>query len=310
MTKAILNGAVDIVTRNEWGAAPPAKSRIPVAEEDYDYLEVHHGASNHAAAVDNPERVLRGYQKYHHGLGWSDIFYNLLIAPDGRVFEGRYGFRSHSGKWGNALTVCLIGNNDENYTTGKQEHALGRILHGLRDVTGKVVRVSYHRERASLLKEGSVSACPGRYAIAFVERLRQEDPWGEDVLGVGDEGLKVEALQKLLNEHYGADLDPDGIFGPVTKAAVADAQAVLEVKVDGLWGPDTQAAHEAWVSGPPVPPTPVLPPLDERIAALAYRHVLGREPSSPERKYWAANAWLDLFIAQFESSAEAELNNR
>jgi peptidoglycan/xylan/chitin deacetylase (PgdA/CDA1 family) len=60
-------------------------------------------------------------------------------------------------------------------------------------------------------------------------------------LRFGDRGQAVATLQQQLRA---AGLDPgpvDGIFGPVTQAAVRRAQALLGLEVDGLAGPRTAA---------------------------------------------------------------------
>ena len=56
----------------------------------------------------------------------------------------------------------------------------------------------------------------------------------------GDSGHPVKTLQHLLVEH-GADLDVDGIFGPITEAAVRAFQQDEALAVDGIAGPKTWA---------------------------------------------------------------------
>lgn len=55
----------------------------------------------------------------------------------------------------------------------------------------------------------------------------------------------VRAQQEWLNANRGEKLDEDGRRGPLTIAAIERYQEFLGVKVDGEWGPKTQAAHEA-----------------------------------------------------------------
>jgi peptidoglycan hydrolase-like protein with peptidoglycan-binding domain len=66
----------------------------------------------------------------------------------------------------------------------------------------------------------------------------QKRNYGAGVLGPGSVGPEVEALQKKLG------IEPDGKYGPKTKAAVEALQGKLGVTVDGLYGPITRAAHE------------------------------------------------------------------
>lgn len=54
----------------------------------------------------------------------------------------------------------------------------------------------------------------------------------------GSRGLQVEYLQKDLN-YLGASLDPDGIFGPLTKKALMDFQRSQHIGIDGIYGPES-----------------------------------------------------------------------
>ena len=55
-------------------------------------------------------------------------------------------------------------------------------------------------------------------------------------LGMGDRGIEVERLQMFLNWYGGYKLDPDGIFGNKTYAAVVDFQMKNKLDADGLFG--------------------------------------------------------------------------
>ncbi len=62
------------------------------------------------------------------------------------------------------------------------------------------------------------------------------------LLGLGSEEQSVARLQALLNVVADAGLAEDGIFGPLTEAAVRDFQASRHHLVDGLVGPQTWTA--------------------------------------------------------------------
>jgi hypothetical protein len=61
-------------------------------------------------------------------------------------------------------------------------------------------------------------------------------------LHLGDVGPDVRALQTLLNSTALAHPTTDGVFGMQTLAALRAAQQVLGVSVDGVYGPVTKAA--------------------------------------------------------------------
>lgn len=69
-----------------------------------------------------------------------------------------------------------------------------------------------------------------------------EHPWAR----TGSTGPAVEELQQKLNA-AGADpaLDPDGIFGPLTRQAVINFQRDNGLGVDGIVGPETWGAIDA-----------------------------------------------------------------
>jgi len=62
-----------------------------------------------------------------------------------------------------------------------------------------------------------------------------------------DTDFDVRPVQYLLNQH-GATLDPDGVFGPATDAAIRDFQAAEGLAVDGIVGNQTWPALIVTVS--------------------------------------------------------------
>jgi peptidoglycan hydrolase-like protein with peptidoglycan-binding domain len=58
------------------------------------------------------------------------------------------------------------------------------------------------------------------------------------ILTIGDRGPEVARVQRRLNQD-GTVLKVDGIFGPGTRAAVAEFQAAHGLLPDGVVGPET-----------------------------------------------------------------------
>ena len=85
----------NVVSRSEWGAdesirdqtyATKATNFNPVQK-----LVVHHTGDDPTAIPPSPEEHIRAIYAFHvRSRGFSDIGYNFLVSPDGRVFEGRY----------------------------------------------------------------------------------------------------------------------------------------------------------------------------------------------------------------------------
>ncbi|EAY27055.1 N-acetylmuramoyl-L-alanine amidase [Microscilla marina] len=87
---------------------------------DVKHLIVHHSVSSNDAA--DQVAILRGIYLYHRvTLGWNDIAYNYLIAPDGTIYEGRdpqgkeaegdniRGGHFCTGRQDGTMGVCLLG---------------------------------------------------------------------------------------------------------------------------------------------------------------------------------------------------------
>ncbi|GAA5043951.1 peptidoglycan-binding domain-containing protein [Streptomyces similanensis] len=73
----------------------------------------------------------------------------------------------------------------------------------------------------------------------------------EPELDYGDTGASVKALQCQLNENMsGPDLAIDGVFGGLTYNAVLKFQGCFNLAQDGIVGPNTWAALDAFSNIP------------------------------------------------------------
>ena len=108
------------ITAEQWGSDP-----LPIPDERRQvprFITIHHAGVQWKAG-DDPYKKIRGLQAWGKkpvedgGKGWPDLPYHFLIAPDGRVFEGRpieyepetntnYDVHGHIGVmlWGNFET--------------------------------------------------------------------------------------------------------------------------------------------------------------------------------------------------------------
>lgn len=67
----------------------------------------------------------------------------------------------------------------------------------------------------------------------------------------GSSGVGVRQAQCYLNNSLtGKDLVVDGVFGPVTDAAVRRFQGCADITVDGLVGPQTWSHLTFWANSP------------------------------------------------------------
>ncbi|MGJ7905723.1 peptidoglycan-binding domain-containing protein [Actinopolyspora sp. H202] len=62
------------------------------------------------------------------------------------------------------------------------------------------------------------------------------------VMGVGNGGSPVTALQRSLRACEGQSIAVDGIYGPATRNAVLNVQRRAGISQDGVYGPQTRDA--------------------------------------------------------------------
>ena len=75
---------MDIVSRDDWGAAP-RRSATRLARDRVSKVVVHHTTGSYRDAS-----TVRAIQRFHQvDRNWADIGYNFLVAPDGTIYEGR-----------------------------------------------------------------------------------------------------------------------------------------------------------------------------------------------------------------------------
>lgn len=133
-----------IVTRAEWGAAPP-RARTTVNWPAGVDLWVHH--------TDGPEtQTPRSIQAFHMGpsRGWNDIGYGYLVDRDGVVYEGRgEAVAAHSPGKNHEPSVAMIGD----YSTVVPSDAMHQAIYDLMDFLN-AGDLRGHRENTQ-------TSCPG-----------------------------------------------------------------------------------------------------------------------------------------------------
>lgn len=159
-----------IVTRQQWGAAPPESvtKRQPSALAG---VVVHWFASprakpNHSECDD----LLRSVQRSHQGGEFNDIAYNHAVCPHGTLYELR-GFGVQAGANGTsasnrdyAAIVAMMGTGDK---------PTPAVYEGLKDlIRAWRVKGAGHQVRT----HGSItgSACPGPEITAWVKAGKYE----------------------------------------------------------------------------------------------------------------------------------------
>lgn len=164
-----------IVTRAEWKARQAYSSA-------YRSLSLVRGVCYHHTAGPQPSltqtggRIVRDVQAYHmDSLGYSDIAYNALVGPRGRVYAGRpiecHGAHSN-GTWQglsantHLLSICFIGNfqDGDRLTERAKRAALGLEYLWARKL-GRPLTFVGHRETKA-------TACPGDDVMRWIAGRR------------------------------------------------------------------------------------------------------------------------------------------
>lgn len=164
---------MEIVSREQWGAAPPRS--VHQIDTPTPELWLHHSAGALDAGGNGVWwDDVRGIQRFHmapepEGRGWSDIAYSFLVGG-GQVFEGRgAGIAGGHTKGHNTIShaICLIGNYETMQPTEPDLQAIAALMrHGREkgwwgDLTGDHSAAS-----------GANTSCCGRNLRAQIPRLR------------------------------------------------------------------------------------------------------------------------------------------
>lgn len=155
-----------IVTREEWGSRPEPipESRKQVPK----FFTIHHAGSFWKPGTD-PLMAMQGLQKYsQRDKSWPDVPYHYLIAPDGRVFEGRdWHYQPESNTkydLNGVLNIELFGNFEEQRVSIEQLRSLVLLIAKLsKDLNVDPATIRGHRDAA----EGQ-TVCPGKDFYRYI----------------------------------------------------------------------------------------------------------------------------------------------
>jgi|GEM_PF-2739906 len=165
---------IDVVARNEWGAAPP---NGVFTNHTIDHITIHHAGS--ATGVVGPPQFL-GWQAYHQSLGWPDVAYHFIVGRDGLVYEGRPfsaagDTATDYDPTGHLLIVVEGDFNESTPTPGQLENVARLVAWGGQMFGVPVAEAKGHRDHAS-------TTCPGDNLYASI-----------------DDGSLAERAQELLD---------------------------------------------------------------------------------------------------------------
>lgn len=214
---------MQIVSRKGWGARAAEAGVNYTTWRSRTAFMVHHSGG---PASQTPRQIQDWGMD---GRRFSDVSYNFLIDQRGQVYAGRgwLAVGAHCKGWNTkALGVCVIGNNQMS----------AAVKAALRELYAEATRRKGKALDAMVHSDGDSTGCPGAKLRGWVHagglsprELSRTSPMmrGEDVRVVqaivgadvdGWYGPKTEARVKAWQREHG--LKPDGIVGPLTRAAM------------------------------------------------------------------------------------------
>lgn len=226
---------MNITSRNTWGARHGRGEPDPGPEPR---VVIHHSykpALSPRASASVEMAAVRAIERYHvETNGWDGIGYNWLVAPSGRVYEGR-GWQykgAHAGPVnGRSIGICLlIDGNTTDPVDPMIEAVRGLIRIGLED--GELAAnyiVSGHRDHMA------GRTCPGDRVYKRLQELRHD---AAPVPNVAEPPLTATVippnLEKIIlpsRAHFRAAADVRGLdFGAVMQG-VEVVEAILRIMV-------------------------------------------------------------------------------
>jgi hypothetical protein len=202
------------VARDEWYP----RSELPLGDVKFrdpstrTAIEIHHGGAP-LRSGRSIEDTWRAYARGHVlNRGWQDIWYNVGIAPDGRLFELRGPWAANSSR--PFLTVNIPGHGDVD-STDAQFETLHKLRLAFAQDTGST-DLRWHAERGGTI-------CPGPVVIQRIKAIRAAEAETGGLL-VASEFTAPEENDPMIVDAVGP------LVGPIT---VAGTKGYYVVGSDG-----------------------------------------------------------------------------
>jgi hypothetical protein len=160
-----VDSGLTIIPRSGWDASEPKefKQHTPVR------ITVHHEGTK-LEVTDDAAKKIKAIQKWGMGpdRNWVDIPYHFLIAPDGKIYEGRAvttvgETATEYDPTGHLLITCL-GNLEQQPVPAEQLQSLIKLIaYCTRQYKIPSETLSTHRDNSTQ------TTCPGKNLYAFFE---------------------------------------------------------------------------------------------------------------------------------------------
>lgn len=163
-----------IVTRDRWGARAP-KAQTPRSVNQILGVCYHHTAGPTPSPWRSGPSILREIQTYHmDSRDCSDIAYNAIIGPGGKIYEGRpitvmgaHSDGEYKGASANRvlLGICFLGNYEQSELSEKSKASALALEYLWALKLGRPLDYVTHRETKP-------TACPGGDVQRWIDGRR------------------------------------------------------------------------------------------------------------------------------------------
>ena len=266
----------DIITRAEWGADESLKRTSGGCTRRFfrpQQLFVHHTAG--ANFDDQPAATMRAIYWYHVvRQGWCDVGYNFVIAPDGRVFEGRWA-RPYS-PWelhdsedrknrvvagahvsdfnSGSVGISVMGNYSQVRPAPAMRRSLAELLaweadrHNLKPQGRHTYRnpetgATRYLPFIAGHRDAGYTECPGNYLYRSLRSVRRDTA---AVMGVGKKESTVTLQASATRVTYGQQVTFSGVVSDSDGLALSGSQVRTYVREgSGDWVPGPVATTAA-----------------------------------------------------------------
>ncbi len=201
------------VTRKGWGC-PQGENVSSRSLTNVTHIIIHHSAGS--TVSNDYAAVVKSYWNYHVNThGWADIGYNWLVDPNGVLYKGRAWKSStqenvmgahNSGKNGNTVGICFIGNYVSNIPSDKGLNMLASISaflstkYGI-DPEGKSYHNAIGKTNYNITghgQSGGGTSCPGTQIKNRMQSIREL---------TASKVLDVSAAPKVIATYPNAKVD-------------------------------------------------------------------------------------------------------
>ncbi|MBT6143276.1 N-acetylmuramoyl-L-alanine amidase, partial [bacterium] len=165
--------------------------------KDIKMIVIHHTASTRE--LDNPTQAIKNIHEYHTNVKqWGDIGYHYIVAPDGKIFEGRAGgpgvIGGHSYDVNKvSVGISVMGNYESDQVSNATMQALAKLIEKLvlqhdLDINAKV---AYKKMQIDVLaghRDTGKTLCPGKNLYSRLNELRS---WVSSNLELNPKAFKL-----------------------------------------------------------------------------------------------------------------------